>query len=204
MSTVSITAVTKLKHTGIYKAIQKAGGQKALADHLGICQTTISGWCNLHRVPTFLNFTPERRADIEKKLFDLTGQTLDDLFPRELAEAREFLKSSKTSVREQEIEAAALLDFRARNNERLAGKAPIEDAEQGELREDIDAALKTLTYRERAIVTQRFGLGGIGSLTLDETAKVHGVTRERIRQIETRAIRKLQGPSRSALISGHA
>ena len=58
-------------------------------------------------------------------------------------------------------------------------------------------ALHTLTAREEEIISRRFGLDGMGTETLEEIAKDYGVTRERIRQIEQKALRKLRHPSRS-------
>lgn len=66
-----------------------------------------------------------------------------------------------------------------------------------ELRELMTAAVATLTPRETLVITQRFGLDGQGEQTLEEVAQEHAVSRERIRQIEAKAMRKLRHPSRS-------
>ena len=65
------------------------------------------------------------------------------------------------------------------------------------LKDKIDQVLKTLTYREREIIKLRYGLGDGYSYTLEETGRIFKVTRERIRQIESKALRKLRHPSRS-------
>ena len=65
------------------------------------------------------------------------------------------------------------------------------------LKEKIDQVLKTLTYREREIIKLRYGLGDGYSYTLEEVGHIFKVTRERIRQIEAKALRKLRHPSRS-------
>ena len=62
--------------------------------------------------------------------------------------------------------------------------------------------LKTLSYREREIIKLRYGLGDGYSYTLEEVGHIFKVTRERIRQIEAKAVRKLQQPSRSQELSG--
>ncbi len=62
--------------------------------------------------------------------------------------------------------------------------------------------LQTLGYREREIINLRYGLGDGYNYTLEEVASIFKVTRERIRQIEDRALRKLQEPSRSAELVG--
>ena len=65
------------------------------------------------------------------------------------------------------------------------------------LQETIEAVLKTLTPREEAVLESRFGLGGLQEKTLEEVGKAFDVTRERIRQIETKSIRKLRHPARA-------
>ncbi len=65
------------------------------------------------------------------------------------------------------------------------------------MREDIQKALSTLTERERTVIELRFGLDGGYGKTLEEVGEVFHVTRERIRQIEAKALRKLRHPARS-------
>jgi RNA polymerase primary sigma factor len=70
------------------------------------------------------------------------------------------------------------------------------------LREKIDALLKTLTYREREIIRLRYGLGDGYTYTLEEVGRIFKVTRERVRQIEAKAVKKLQHPVRSEQLEG--
>jgi RNA polymerase primary sigma factor len=70
------------------------------------------------------------------------------------------------------------------------------------LREKIDALLKTLTYREREIIRLRYGLGDGYTYTLEEVGRIFKVTRERVRQIEAKAVKKLQHPVRSRQLEG--
>jgi RNA polymerase primary sigma factor len=65
------------------------------------------------------------------------------------------------------------------------------------LREQLGHVLDTLSDREAGVVTMRFGLSDGQPRTLDEIGKVYGVTRERIRQIESKTMSKLRHPSRS-------
>ena len=74
---------------------------------------------------------------------------------------------------------------------------PVKNATNGLLREKIDTLLKTLTYREREIVRLRYGLTDGYSYTLEEVGRIFKVTRERVRQIEAKAVAKLQNPMRS-------
>ena len=75
-------------------------------------------------------------------------------------------------------------------------------AAQEMLRGQISKVLKTLSYREREIIKLRYGLGDGYSYTLEEVGHIFKVTRERIRQIEAKAVRKLQQPSRSQELVG--
>ncbi len=70
------------------------------------------------------------------------------------------------------------------------------------LKEKIDQVLKTLTYREREIIKLRYGLGDGYTYTLEEVGRIFKVTRERVRQIEAKAVRKLQHPVRSKQLQG--
>jgi len=74
---------------------------------------------------------------------------------------------------------------------------PLNLANNGLLREKIDELLQTLTYREREIVRLRYGLADGYCYTLEEVGRVFKVTRERVRQIEAKAVAKLQNPVRS-------
>ncbi len=79
---------------------------------------------------------------------------------------------------------------------------PLKNANNGILRNKIDHLLKTLTYREREIIRLRYGLGDGYTYTLEEVGRIFKVTRERVRQIEAKAVRKLQNPIRSQHLAG--
>ena len=70
------------------------------------------------------------------------------------------------------------------------------------LKEKIESVLDTLTYREREIIKLRYGIGDGYTYTLEEVGKKFMVTRERVRQIEAKAVRKLQHPVRSRKLEG--
>ena len=65
------------------------------------------------------------------------------------------------------------------------------------LKEELEEAMASLTERERNVIKLRFGLDDGKTRTLEEVGKEFNVTRERIRQIEAKALRKLRHPSRS-------
>jgi RNA polymerase primary sigma factor len=79
---------------------------------------------------------------------------------------------------------------------------PVNSAAQEMLKDKIDQVLKTLTYREREIIKLRYGLGDGYTYTLEEVGRIFKVTRERVRQIEAKAVRKLQHPVRSKQLKG--
>ena len=79
---------------------------------------------------------------------------------------------------------------------------PVESATQEMLKDKIEQVLKTLTYREREIIKLRYGLGDGYTYTLEEVGRIFKVTRERVRQIEAKAVRTLQQPVRSRQLEG--
>jgi RNA polymerase primary sigma factor len=81
-------------------------------------------------------------------------------------------------------------------------QAPAENAMHKMLKDKIDHVLKSLTYREREIIRLRYGLGDGYSYTLEETGRIFKVTRERIRQIESKALKKLQHATRAIHLQG--
>lgn len=75
-------------------------------------------------------------------------------------------------------------------------------AARSSLKDAIERVLRTLTPRERQIIRMRFGLDDGFAYTLEEVGRVFKVTRERVRQIEAKAIRKLQQPARTGVLAG--
>ena len=80
--------------------------------------------------------------------------------------------------------------------------SPADSAMHQMLKDKISHVLKSLTYREREIIKLRYGLGDGYSYTLEETGRIFKVTRERIRQIESKALKKLQHHTRSEHLRG--
>jgi RNA polymerase primary sigma factor len=110
---------------------------------------------------------------------------------REMIKIRREPISLETPIGEEED--AHLGDF----IEDTDAVAPLEAASDSILREQVEAVLDSLTGRERHVLELRFGLADGRPRTLEEVGKELGVTRERIRQIEALALRKLRHPSRS-------
>ena len=75
------------------------------------------------------------------------------------------------------------------------------DRDERDAPQRINEVLKTLTYREREILKLRYGIGDGYTYTLEEVGRIFKVTRERVRQVESKAIRKLQHPVRRRRLS---
>jgi RNA polymerase primary sigma factor len=80
---------------------------------------------------------------------------------------------------------------------------PLLEAEKKSLEEELNGVLASLTERERIVLMHRFGLHETRSHTLEEIGKLLGVTRERVRQIESQALQKLRNPRRSERLQGY-
>jgi RNA polymerase primary sigma factor len=81
-------------------------------------------------------------------------------------------------------------------------ESPLASAGTEMLKDRIEEVLKTLTYREREIIKLRYGIGDGYTYTLEEVGRIFKVTRERVRQVEAKAIRKLQHPVRARKLEG--
>jgi RNA polymerase primary sigma factor len=79
-------------------------------------------------------------------------------------------------------------------------QGPVESTDRSLLREEVNRVLSNLTQREREVIELRFGLVDDHDHTLEEVGRKLKVTRERVRQIEERAIRKLRHPQSSRLL----
>ena len=152
---------------------------------------------------------PVHMVETINKLIRVSRQLLQELgrepTPEEIAaeldmpveRVREILKISQEPVSLEtpigEEEDSHLGDFIQDDNVPV----PAEAAAQTLLKEQLDEVLDTLTEREQKVLTLRFGLEDGRARTLEEVGKEFNVTRERIRQIEAKALRKLRHPSRS-------
>jgi RNA polymerase sigma factor (sigma-70 family) len=200
-----VTLQIKAKHADLWAAACKLGSVKALADAIGMDQSTVGQWIALRAVPNFTRpqsklGNPERRKMLEMKLFELTGKTVDELWPPAVRE-QDFLNLPKTTeiTRSADVRGLALYQ-----EEILSLPLPDAVAEKLELTEQIETVLKSLTFREREIVKKRYGLCGEFPMTLEEIGKGFLISKDRVRQIEAKAIRKMQHPKRSGKLKEFA
>ncbi len=141
--------------------------------------------------------TPDIHDRIAAALPTGLDSELDTELQRAAQKVREIIKVSQQPVSLEtpigEEEDSHLGDF----IEDVAALAPAEAASHQLLKEQVESVLDSLTQRERRVLQLRFGLEDGRARTLEEVGKEFGVTRERIRQIEAKALRKLRHPSRS-------
>ncbi len=159
------------------------------------------------RIPVHMIETMSKLRNISKQIQQEVGRepTIEEIAKRakmSVSETRRVLKISRHPISLDrpvgESEDSYFGDFiedeRAEN--------PVESATQEMLKDKIEQVLKTLTYREREIIKLRYGIGDGYTYTLEEVGRIFKVTRERVRQVEAKAIRKLQHPVRARKLEG--
>ncbi|OQZ04499.1 MAG: RNA polymerase sigma factor RpoD [Candidatus Brocadia sp. UTAMX1] len=159
------------------------------------------------RIPVHMIETMSKIRNVSKKLLQEKGRepTIEEI-AREVkitvGEARRVLKISRHQISLDrpvgESEDSSFGDF----IEDEKAESPVSAATQEMLKDKIESVLETLTYREREIIKLRYGIGDGYTYTLEEVGKIFKVTRERVRQIEAKAVRKLQHPIRSRKLEG--
>lgn len=184
----------KFRNGLLWKAVQICGSQAALATYLGTHPTKISQWLNFRESPDFRNpLTRYKDAyeQLDTKFLELLGVGLEEIFPIELrTNAKAIADSAKIEAfLDVPVEQLALGGFAPKQT-----KSPLQLVGQHEISEQIEQALAMLTPKEAEVIRLRFGLGGQQPLILEEVAQEFHVTRERIRQIEAGALRKLRHP----------
>jgi RNA polymerase primary sigma factor len=159
------------------------------------------------RIPVHMIETMSKLRNVSKRLLQEMGRepTIEETAKAagiSVEETRRVLKISRHPISLDrpvgESEDSYFGDF----IEDDSAESPVQAATQEMLKDKIDQVLKTLTYREREIIKLRYGLGDGYTYTLEEVGRIFKVTRERVRQIEAKAVRKLQHPVRSRQLEG--
>ena len=158
------------------------------------------------RIPVHMIETMSKLRNIQKMLLQELGHepTIEELAERagmSVAETRRVMKISRHPISLDrpvgESEDSYFGDFIEDEKQ----EAPASVAANDMLKQRIESVLKTLTYREREIIKLRYGIGDGYTYTLEEVGRIFKVTRERVRQVEAKAIRKLQHPVRARKLS---
>jgi RNA polymerase primary sigma factor len=159
------------------------------------------------RIPVHMIETMSKLRNVSKRLLQEMGRepTIEETAKAagiSVEETRRVLKISRHPISLDrpvgESEDSYFGDF----IEDDTAESPVQAATQEMLKDKIEQVLKTLTYREREIIKLRYGLGDGYTYTLEEVGRIFKVTRERVRQIEAKAVRKLQHPVRSRQLEG--
>ena len=159
------------------------------------------------RIPVHMIETMSKLRNVTKKLLQAKGrepsvEEVAEATGISVEEAKRVLKISKHPISLDrpigESDDSYFGDF----IEDEGADNPVHSATHEMLKERIDDVLNTLTFREREIIKLRYGIGDGYTYTLEEVGRIFRVTRERVRQIEAKAVRKLQHPVRARKLSG--
>lgn len=169
---------------------------RAIADHARTIRIPV------HMIETMSRLRTAGKVLHQKLGREATVEEIAEEAEMSIEEARRVLKISKHPISLDrpigESEDSYFGDFIEDNDV----DSPVASATQEMLRERIDVVLKTLSYREREIIKLRYGIGDGYTYTLEEVGRIFKVTRERVRQVEAKAIRKLQHPVRARKLEG--
>jgi RNA polymerase primary sigma factor len=159
------------------------------------------------RIPVHMIETMSKLRNVTKKLLQAKGRepTIEEVAEAaavSVEEAKRVMKISKHPISLDrpigESDDSYFGDF----IEDESVESPSSAASREMLKERIENVLSTLTFREREIIKLRYGIGDGYTYTLEEVGRIFRVTRERVRQIEAKAVRKLQHPVRARRLSG--
>jgi len=159
------------------------------------------------RIPVHMIETMSKLRNISKRLVQELGHepTIDEIAAEAsmpFAEVRRVLRISRHPISLDRPVSQSDDSYFGDFIEDETAESPVETAGTEMLKDRIEDVLKTLTYREREIIKLRYGIGDGYTYTLEEVGRIFKVTRERVRQVEAKAIRKLQHPVRARKLEG--
>ena len=201
-------------NTGLMKAVEKYEYQR------GYKFSTYATWwirqaitraiadqARTIRIPVHMIETMSKLRKISKQLVqELHREPIVEELAEEaglsIAETRRILKISKHPISLDRPIGDSDDSYFGDFIEDKSVESPVSVASYEMLKDKIEQVLDTLTFREREIIKLRYGLGDGYTYTLEEVGRKFKVTRERVRQIEAKALRKLQHPVRSRKLEG--
>jgi RNA polymerase primary sigma factor len=159
------------------------------------------------RIPVHMIETMSKLRNLQKRLLQKMGRepTIEELSAElkiPVAECRRIMKISKHPISLDRPIGESDDGFFGDFIEDKAAESPVNAATYEMLKDKLEKVLETLTFREREIIKLRYGIGDGYTYTLEEVGRIFKVTRERVRQIEAKAVRKLQHPVRSRMLEG--
>ena len=154
------------------------------------------------RIPVHMIETMSKLRNVSKKLLQSKGrepsvEEVAEATGISVEEAKRVMKISKHPISLDRPIGDSDDSYFGDFIEDESAESPIQAAGHEMLKERIDDVLRTLTFREREIVKLRYGIGDGYTYTLEEVGRIFRVTRERVRQIEAKAVRKLRHPVRA-------
>ena len=152
----------------------------------------------VHMIETINKLTRTSRSLVQELGREPTAEEIGERMDLPASKVRKIMKIAQEPISLEtpigEEEDSHLGDF----IEDKSAVSPLESVVSASRREEVRRVMKTLTPREEEVLSKRFGLSDGTEHTLEEVGRLHNVTRERIRQIESKALRKLRHPSRAA------
>jgi len=201
-------------NTGLMKAVEKYEHQR------GYKFSTYATWwirqaisrsiadqARTIRIPVHMIETMSKLRSVTKRLFQKKGRepTIEEIAAASdisVEEAKRVLKISKHPISLDRPIGDSDDSYFGNFVEDEQAESPVTAASHEMLKDKIEGVLQTLTFREREIIKLRYGIGDGYTYTLEEAGRIFKVTRERIRQIEAKAVRKLQHPVRARTLEG--
>ncbi len=159
------------------------------------------------RIPVHMIETMSKLRNVSKKLVQKKGRepTIEEISKEtniSVDETKRVMKIAKLPISLDRPIGDSDDSYFGDFIEDEGAESPVTVATHEMLKDKIEKVLQTLTYREREIIKLRYGIGDGYTYTLEEVGKLFNVTRERVRQIEAKAVRKLQHPVRSRKLEG--
>jgi RNA polymerase primary sigma factor len=159
------------------------------------------------RIPVHMIETMSKLRNVSKKLTQLKGrepsiEEVAEAAQVSVDEAKRVMKISKHPISLDRPIGDSDDSYFGDFIEDESAESPVQSASREMLKERIESVLSTLTFREREIIKLRYGIGDGYTYTLEEVGRIFRVTRERVRQIEAKAVRKLQHPVRARRLGG--
>ncbi len=201
-------------NTGLMKAVEKYEYQR------GYKFSTYATWwirqaitrsiadqARTIRIPVHMIETMSKLRNVAKRLLQVNGRepTVDEIAAEagvSVDETKRVLKIAKHPISLDRPVGDSDDSYFGDFIEDPTAESPVSTASNRMLKDQIEEVLQTLNYREREILKLRYGIGDGYTYTLEEVGRIFKVTRERVRQIEAKAVLKLQHPMRARKLEG--